>query len=73
MSLQIVGSPPGGDLPKCKPIADNAARLECLDRLAGSKKYHLSADGPVPFDMAKKAGRTALLDFRKFRGRGNSA
>jgi hypothetical protein len=32
----------------------NAARLECLDRLAGSKKYHLSADGPVPFDMAKK-------------------
>jgi hypothetical protein len=54
MSLQIVGSPPGGDLPKCKPIADNAARLECLDRLAGSKKYHLSAEAPFRSTWQKK-------------------
>jgi hypothetical protein len=55
MSLQVVGRPPGGDLAKCKPIADNAARLERFDRLAGSKNYHRSADGLVPFDMAKKS------------------
>jgi hypothetical protein len=30
MSLQVVGRPPGGDLAKCKPIADNAGGWNAL-------------------------------------------
>jgi hypothetical protein len=37
VSPPVVGAP-DGDLAPCKTITDNAARLECFDRLAGSKK-----------------------------------
>jgi hypothetical protein len=38
----VLAMPPAakqdGDLTQCKTITDNAARLDCFDRLAGSKQ-----------------------------------